>query len=408
MYIDERSFRKNESFDKNKRISVLGSTGSIGTQTLEVAEHMGLAIDTLTAGSDVKGLCEQCRKFSPRAAALSDENAAHELKALLSDTDIKVYGGKDGVVDAAGDMLSDTAIVAISGMAAAEPMIAAAHAVPRIGMANKEAIVAAGDLLLSSIKDAGAELIPIDSEHSAIFQCLKCAPDSNATYGGAGKRTLKRILLTASGGPFYGKTRKELEGVTPATALAHPTWRMGRKITIDSATLMNKGFEVIEAMRLFGVPADKIKVVVQRESIIHSMVELCDGAIIAQLAPPDMRCAIQYAITYPDRSPSLSGEVDFDALGAITFGSPDMETFPLLALAYDSAAKGGTYPAAMSAADEVAVGAFLLGKISFYGIYDIVLSVRDKTARTGDFSLDEIFEADTAARELAREMIYGK
>lgn len=397
---DEKSFRD------NKRISVLGSTGSIGTQTLEVAEHMGLAIDTLTAGSDVKGLYGQCRKFSPRAAALSDENAAHELKALLSDTDIKVYGGKDGVVDAAGGMVSDTAIVAISGMAAAEPMIAAAHAVPRIGMANKEAIVAAGDLLLSSIKDAGAELIPIDSEHSAIFQCLKCAPGSGA--GCAGKRTLKRILLTASGGPFYGKTRKELEGVTPATALAHPTWRMGRKITIDSATLMNKGFEVIEAMRLFGVPADKIKVVVQRESIIHSMVELCDGAIIAQLAPPDMRCAIQYAITYPDRSPSLSGEVDFDALGAITFGSPDMETFPLLALAYDSAAKGGTYPAAMSAADEVAVGAFLLGKISFYGIYDIVLSVRDKIARTGDFSLDEIFEADTAARELAREMIYGK
>ncbi|MCD8003848.1 MAG: 1-deoxy-D-xylulose-5-phosphate reductoisomerase [Clostridia bacterium] len=394
---DEKSFRD------NKRISVLGSTGSIGTQTLEVAEHMGLAIDTLTAGSDVKGLCGQCRKFSPRAAALSDENAARELKALLSDTDIKVYGGKSGVVDAAGGMLSDTAIVAISGMAAAEPMIAAAHAVPRVGMANKEAIVAAGDLLLSSIKDAGAELIPIDSEHSAIFQCLKCAPGS-----GAGKRTLKRILLTASGGPFYGKTRKELEDVTPATALAHPTWRMGRKITIDSATLMNKGFEVIEAMRLFGVPADKIKVVVQRESIIHSMVELCDGAIIAQLAPPDMRCAIQYAITYPERSPSLSGEVDFDVLGAITFGSPDMETFPLLALAYDSAAKGGTYPAAMSAADEIAVGAFLLGKISFYGIYDIVLSVRDKIARTGDFSLDEIFEADTAARELAREMIYGK
>ncbi len=400
---DEKSFRKNESFHKNKRISVLGSTGSIGTQTLEVAEHMGLAIDTLTAGSDVKGIYEQCRKFSPRAAALSDENAAHELKTLLADTDIKVYGGRSGVADAAGGIISDTAIVAISGMAAAEPMIAAAHAVPRIGMANKEAIVAAGDLLLSSIKDAGAELIPIDSEHSAIFQCLKCAPDGNA-----GKRTLKRILLTASGGPFYGKTRRELEGVTPQTALAHPTWRMGRKITIDSATLMNKGFEVIEAMRLFGVPADKIKVVVQRESIIHSMVELCDGAIIAQLAPPDMRCAIQYAITYPDRSPSLSGEVDFDALGAITFGSPDMETFPLLALAYDSASKGGTYPVAMSAADEIAVGAFLLGKISFYGIYDVVLSVRDKIARTGDFSLDEIFEADAAARELAREMIYGK
>lgn len=391
----------------NKRISVLGSTGSIGTQTLEVAEHMGLMIDTLTAGCDVKGLYEQCRKFSPRAAALSDENAAHELKSLLSDTDIKVYGGKDGVVDAAGEIVSDTAVVAISGMAAAEPMIAAAHAVPRVGMANKEAIVAAGDLLLSSIKDAGAELIPIDSEHSAIFQCLKCAPDSSAGDSG-GSRALKRILLTASGGPFYGKTRKELEGVTPETALAHPTWRMGRKITIDSATLMNKGFEVIEAMRLFGVPADKIKVVVQRESIIHSMVEFCDGAIIAQLAPPDMRCAIQYAITYPERSPSLSGEVDFDALGGITFGSPDMETFPLLALAYDSAAKGGTYPAAMSAADEIAVGAFLLGKISFYGIYDIVLSVRDKIARKGDFSLDEIFDADMAARGLAREMIYGK
>ncbi len=385
--------------DSKKKISILGSTGSIGTQTLEVAEHMGLKVDTLTANSDVKRMEEQCRRFLPRRVALSDTGAAEELRIKLSDTDIKVYGGSNGVVEASGEIDSDIAVVAISGMAAAEPMIAAAHACRRIGMANKEAIVAAGDLLLTSIKNAGAELIPIDSEHSAIFQCLKCAPLDGS------RRALRRILLTASGGPFYGKTRDELSTVTPEMALAHPTWRMGKKITVDSATLMNKGFEVIEAMRLFGVSPDKIKVVVQRESIIHSMVEFTDGAIIAQLAPPDMRCAIQYAVTYPERAPSLSGEVDFDKLSKITFGTPDIEAFPMLALAFDSANCGGTYPAAMSAADEIAVGAFLLGKLSFYGIYDTVMTVRDKVAGENAADLHDIFAADAEARRYAAELV---
>ncbi len=381
-----------------KRIAVLGATGSIGTQTLSVADSLGTPTDVLTAGSRDREFEAICRKYSPRIAAMADESAARRLKTALADTDIKVYGGSEGVAAAAGEADADCAVVAISGMAASEPMMNAARCCRRICMANKEAIVAAGGHLLAAIKAGGAELIPVDSEHSAIFQSLT-----------AGRRgDVLKLILTASGGPFYGKKRCELEKLTAADALAHPTWSMGPKITVDSATLMNKGFEVIEAMHLFSVPPEKIEVVVHRESIIHSMVEFRDHAIIAQLGLPDMRTAIQYAITYPTREDGCAGSVDWGTLSRLTFGKPDTESFPLLALAYEAARRGGTCPAVMSAADEVAVGAFLRGEIGFTDIFDIVESAVDRVGRPGEADLCEIVAADGEARVRAGEMCRGR
>lgn len=379
-------------------LTVLGSTGSIGIQTLLVAESIGARIDMMSAGSNDVLFEKQCRKFKPSRVAMADTAAAQRLRTALADTDIKVYAGSDGVEEAAFETKSDAAIVAVSGMAAAKPMMAAAKSCKRICMANKEAIVAAGHHLLSAIKDGGAELIPVDSEHSAIFQCLS----------GGDRRDVKKILLTASGGPFYGKKKEELSKITPAEALAHPTWLMGKKITVDSATLMNKGFELIEAMRLFNVSAEDIEVVIHRESIVHSMVEYRDGAIIAQLGLPDMRTAIAYSLTYPRRCEGDVGSVDFGKLSRLTFGTPDLEAFPCLALAMDSAKKGGTYPAVMSAADEIAVDAFLKGQIGFGEIYETVVSVTETVGRTGDASLDEVFEADAEARNTAREILCRK
>ena len=282
-------------------LSILGSTGSIGRQTLEVAEKLGTKIDFMCAGSNDVLFEAQVRRFRPRAVAMSDERAASRLKTALADMDVVVMGGADAVMYGAGDARADITVVAISGMAAAKPMMAAASACRRIAMANKEAVVAAGNLLLSEISARGAEVIPVDSEHSAIFQCI-----------GAGQRSdLRRVILTASGGPFFGRSAAELKSVTLEEALSHPTWSMGAKITVDSATLINKGFEVIEAMCLFGLSADQIDVVIHRESIIHSMVEFTDGTVIAQLGLPDMRTAIQYALTHPARTTGLSGRLDF-------------------------------------------------------------------------------------------------
>ncbi len=379
-------------------LSVIGSTGSIGIQTLDVADRIGADVLMLSAGSNDRLLEEQCRKYQPMIAAMADEKAAERLKLALADTDIKVYSGEEGVTDASYEINADSAVIAVSGMAAAMPMMAAAKSCRRICMANKEAIVAAGSHLLSAIKEGGADLIPVDSEHSAIFQCLS----------GGRKADVKKILLTASGGPFFGRSKEELAGITPERALAHPTWLMGKKITVDSATLMNKGFEVIEAMHLFNVKAENIEVVIHRESIVHSMVEYCDGAIIAELGLPDMRTAIGYAITYPERRPSGVGSVDFAKLGQLTFGKPDTDAFPLLAFAQKTASFGGTAPAVMSAADEIAVGAFLSGRIGFSEIYDVVSSVTEKLGRAGDTTLDEIFAADAEARRYTADLINSR
>ena len=301
----------------------------------------------------------------------------------------------DDVMFGAGDARADITVVAISGMAAAKPMMAAASACRRIAMANKEAVVAAGNLLLSEISARGAEVIPVDSEHSAIFQCI-----------GAGQRSdLRRVILTASGGPFFGRSAAELKSVTLEEALSHPTWSMGAKITVDSATLINKGFEVIEAMCLFGLSADQIDVVIHRESIIHSMVEFTDGTFIAQLGLPDMRTAIQYALTHPARTTGLSGRLDFTTLGSLTFAKPDMTTFPLLSAAFDAARQGGTYPAVLSAADEIAVNAFLLGKIGFSDIARYISDALSNLGQEGNPTLAEILEADAEARAYVRKRI---
>ncbi len=387
-----------ENKSSRASLSVIGSTGSIGIQTLDVADRIGASVKLLTAGANDKLLEKQCRKYHPTIAAMADEAAAARLKIALSDTDIKVYSGDRGVTEAAGEINADSAVIAVSGMAAAMPMMAAAKSCRRICMANKEAIVAAGAHLLAAIREGGAELIPVDSEHSAIFQCLS----------GGRKADVKKILLTASGGPFFGRTKEELAGITPERALAHPTWLMGKKISVDSATLMNKGFEVIEAMHLFDVKAEDIEVVIHRESIVHSMVEYRDGAIIAELGLPDMRTAIGYAITYPERHAGGVGSVDFAKLGSLTFGKPDTDAFPLLAFAQKTAAFGGTAPAVMSASDEIAVGAFLSGKLGFSEIYDVVSTVTEKLGRAGDTTLDEIFEADAQARRYTADLIKAR
>lgn len=376
-------------------LSILGSTGSIGRQTLEVAEKLGTKIDFMCAGSNDVLFEAQVRRFRPRAVAMSDERAASRLKTALADMDVVVMGGADAVMYGAGDARADITVVAISGMAAAKPMMAAASACRRIAMANKEAVVAAGNLLLSEISARGAEVIPVDSEHSAIFQCI-----------GAGQRSdLRRVILTASGGPFFGRSAAELKSVTLEEALSHPTWSMGAKITVDSATLINKGFEVIEAMCLFGLSADQIDVVIHRESIIHSMVEFTDGTVIAQLGLPDMRTAIQYALTHPARTTGLSGRLDFTTLGSLTFAKPDMTTFPLLSAAFDAARQGGTYSAVLSAADEIAVNAFLLGKIGFSDIARYISDALSNLGQEGNPTLAEILEADAEARAYVRKRI---
>ena len=371
-------------------ISILGSTGSIGRQSLEVIAACGMRVAALTANSSVKQLEEQARKFHPELAVMMDESAAADLRVRLADTDIRVAGGMEGLLEASVIPSADTVITAVVGMVGLRPTLAAIREGKRIGLANKETLVCAGTLVLEEAKDYGAAIIPVDSEHSALFQCLQ---------GNRDRGEVKRLILTCSGGPFYGKKAAELKGMTREDALRHPNWSMGAKITVDSATLMNKGLEVIEAMHLYHMPPEKISVVVHRESIIHSLVEYCDNAMIAQLGAPDMRLPIQYALTFPKRVPGPATELDLWNCGPLTFGSPDLETFRCLDLALSAARTGGTAGAVLNGANEAAVAQFLAGKIGFLDIGEKVARAMEQVPVCANPGLTDVLEADRAARE---------
>ena len=379
-----------------KCVSILGSTGSIGRQTLDIIDNLGLHVAALTAGSNAQRMAQQCRKYQPKLAVMSTKAAADQLKEMISDLPTEIMWGEEGLIAAATIPEADCVITAVVGMVGLKPTLAAIRAHKRIGLANKETLVCAGQLVMAEAKKNNAEIIPVDSEHSAIFQCLMGCNNS---------REVKRILLTCSGGPFYGKTREELGVVTKADALKHPNWKMGAKITIDCATLMNKGLEVIEAMRLYDMPLEQVDVLIHRQSIVHSMVEFTDGAVMAQLGAPDMRLPIQLAMTYPERSATPVDFLDLTTCGALTFAHPDMEAFPCLKLARDCAAKGGTACPAMNGANEEAVALFLDDKIGFYDIYDLVSRAVDVVPFIAEPTLEEILEADRLAREAVREFM---
>ena len=382
-----------------KTISVLGATGSVGRQTLDVARERGYAVDFLCANRDAVALEGYAREFKPRAVAMADEAASLDLRARLADTDVKVLVGNEGILEGISASKSEVAVNSILGEAGLMPSLEVIKSGKRLALANKESLVIAGDIVMEAARDRGVEIIPVDSEHSAIFQSLK-----------SGKREeIKKIILTASGGPFFGKTSRELRSVTLKDTLAHPTWNMGKKITVDSATLMNKGFEVIEAVHLFGVGADKIEVTVHRESILHSAVEYIDNSVIAELSVPDMRMCVQYAVDYPDRCPSASRELDLFSIGALTFYRPDTEAFPFLGLAKEAITLGGAMPAVMNAADEIAVGAFLREEISFVDIFRVVIDTFNSLCdRSSVTSLDGIIASDRDARRIAGDMIAKK
>ncbi len=374
--------------ENKKSIAVFGSTGSVGRQTLEVAEHFGYRVEALTAASNIKLIEEQIRKFRPKYAAVADKKAAGELAAAVADTDVKIYSGAEGIEALAGESDADILINAIVGMAGLRTTLARIKSGKTLALANKESLVSAGDIAMAAAREYNTDILPVDSEHCAVFQCLK-----------SGKReNLKKIILTCSGGPFFGKKREELSLFRASDALAHPTWNMGGKITIDCATLMNKGFEVIEAAHLFGVSCDNVEVVVHRESIIHSMVEFCDNSVIAQLSLPDMRNCIQYACTYPERAAGLMGELDFAKIASLSFYKPDKETFALLDLAYRAYRRGGVIPAVMNAANEIAVAAFLADRISFNDITETVAGITENYSNEAADSLDAIEAADREAR----------
>ena len=379
-----------------KKITLLGSTGSIGRQTLDIIDNLGLPVAALTAGSNAERMAEQCRKYRPKLAVMSTEAAANQLKEKIADLPTEIMWGEEGLIAAATIPDADCIITAVVGMVGLKPTLAAIRAHKRIGLANKETLVCAGQLVMAEAKKYNAEIIPVDSEHSAIFQCLMGCGD---------RREVKRILLTCSGGPFYGKTREELGVVTKADALKHPNWKMGAKITIDCATLMNKGLEVIEAMRLYDLPLEQVDVLIHRQSIVHSMVEFTDGAVMAQLGAPDMRLPIQLAMTYPERSATPVDFLDLTSCGALTFAHPDMDAFPCLKLARDCAAKGGTACPAMNGANEEAVALFLDDKIGFYDIYDLVSRAVEAVPFIAEPSLDEILESDRLAREAVRNFM---
>ena len=378
-----------------KIISVLGATGSVGRQALDVARERDFLVDFLCANRDAALLESYAREFRPKAVAMSDPEAARDLKQRLSDTSIKVLSGYEGIEEGILTSESEVAVNSILGEAGLMPTLTVINSGKRLALANKESLVIAGDIVMQAAKDKGAEIIPVDSEHSAIFQSLKSGKNEE----------IKRLILTASGGPFFGKTKEELKGVSLEETLAHPTWKMGKKITVDSATLMNKGFEIIEAVHLFGVPADKVEVVVHRESILHSAIEYIDNSIIAEMSVPDMKMCVQYAVDYPDRRPSAAKELDLFEVGALTFRRPDTDAFPFLDLARECITLGGAMPAVMNAADEVAVDAFLKGKISFYDIFHVVTdTVRDMSDMASVHSLGGIIAADREARARALEL----
>ena len=368
-------------------LSLLGATGSIGRQTLDVAEHLGLGVCALAAGKRVRELEEAARRFRPRLAVLYDEAAAAELKIRLADTETKVLSGMGGLLEAASMEEADTVLAAMSGAVGLFPALRALEAGKKLALANKETLVCAGNLVTALAKEKGLPLLPVDSEHSAIFQCLQ----------GGGE--VRRILLTASGGPFRTLSGGALKTVTMEDALKHPNWAMGPKITVDSATLMNKGLEFIEAMWLFDLPPEKITVLVHPQSVVHSAVEFVDGAVIAQLGTPDMRLPIQLALTWPERKPSPAPALDLTKTAPLTFEEPDLRRFPCLALAMACAGHRGTADCAvMNAANEEAVGAFLRGQIGFTQIYDLVAAVLEKLSGMPGGSLEEIVAADDAAR----------
>lgn len=375
------------------RISILGSTGSIGRQSLDVVRMHGYKVEALTANRSAVLLEEQVREFKPKAAAVFDEEAAKDFKVKIADTDTKVLSGMEGLIEAAAIESADTVLTAVVGTVGLRPTLAAIREKKRIALANKETLVCAGRLVMAEAEKYGAEILPVDSEHSAIFQCLM----------GNKSREVKRILLTASGGPFRGYTPEKLKTVTAQQALAHPNWNMGPKITIDSATLMNKGQEFIEAMHLFRVSPEQIKVLVHPQSIIHSMVEYVDNSVMAQLGNPDMRLPIQLALTYPDRLPSPETEMDFVAAKALTFEEPDGDTFRCLPLAIECAGREDAACAVMSAANEEAVYLFLDGKIGFTEIYDTVAAAVDAVGSMAADTIDDILAADTQARHFVRK-----
>ena len=374
----------------SRKVTILGSTGSIGRQSLEVIAACGMEAAALAANSNVGLMEEQARQFKPAVAALADEKAAADLRVRLADTNVHVLSGLEGVLEAAAISSADTAIAALMGMAGLRPTLASIREGKRVCLANKETLVCAGPLVLEEAKDYGAKVYPVDSEHSALFQCLEANRD---------RGEVKRLILTCSGGPFYGKKRTELADITVEDALKHPNWSMGAKITVDSATLMNKGLEIIEAMHLYRMPVEKISVVIHRESIIHSLVEYCDNAMLAQMGAPDMRLPIQYALTYPKRVAGPSASLDLWNCGPLTFGAPDLETFPCLTLALEAAKRGGTAGAILSGANEAAVALFLEGKIRFLDIADRVERALAQVKAVQEPSMQDILDADKAARE---------
>ena len=374
---------------KNRNISILGSTGSIGTQTLDVVRKLGLNITALSAHGSIDLLEEQIREFKPEVAAVVDEDKAKELILRVADTSTKILSGMEGMLEICRDS-SDVLVNAVVGMVGLAPTLEAIRAKKDIAFANKETLVAGGELVMSAVKENGVKLLPVDSEHSAIFQCLQAAPEQKA---------LKKILLTASGGPFFGKTADELKDVTVDQALTHPNWSMGAKITIDSATMMNKGLEIIEAAWLFDTNPDDIEVVVHRESIIHSMIEFTDNSILAQLGLPDMRIPIQYAITFPERYESPVAEIDWKKLSQMTFYSADDKTFKCLSACKRAMKLGGLYPAVANGANEVANLLFRQNKISFLDIGELVSASLDEVKVGRASCLDDVLDADRRARE---------
>ena len=376
---------------QTKNLVILGSTGSIGRQTLEVVDAMeGVRVLALTAGTNAERMAEQCRKYRPKLAVMATEAAADRLAALLGPETPTILTGEAGLIAAAELEGADTVLTAVVGMLGLKPTLAAIRKGRRIALANKETLVCGGELVMAEAKRCGAEIIPVDSEHSAIFQCL---------MGCKNKAEVRRILLTCSGGPFYGMTREQAAVMTKADALKHPNWKMGDKITIDCATLMNKGLEVIEAMRLYGVAPEQVRPVIHRQSIVHSLVEFRDGAVMAQLGVPDMRIPIQLALTYPERIPGpATGTLDLLTCGALTFAEPDREVFPCLRLAEEAAKAGGTACAVLNGANEAAVARYLRNEIAFYDIPALVSAALDRVPFLAHPTLDEVLEADRLSR----------
>ncbi len=381
-----------------KRISILGSTGSIGVQSLDVIDKMGYSVAALAAGSNVGMIEQQIRKYLPSVVAMYDEKAAQELKVRVADLPVRVLSGMQGVCECAA-CECDTVINSVVGMAGLEPTLTAIEQGTPIALANKETLVAGGALVMSSAARRGVPILPVDSEHSAIFQCLEGMND---------KKELKRVILTASGGPFFGRSRNELKDVTLEQALAHPNWSMGAKITVDSASMMNKGLELIEAVWLFDVTPDKVDIVVHRESVVHSMVEFADNSVIAQMGVPDMRIPIQYALTYPQRFESPVKQLNLCDYGTLTFAKPDYETFETINICRRAITDGGLFPAAVNAANEAANLLFRQGKIKFLQIAELVSRAVETSGITaGDYTLDDVLSIDAETRRRVNSFIAG-